>query len=127
VAAAGNEHEEGNPIEYLAAALQPPGSNGQGGVGLSVGASNMAGRLASCSNDPQATASGGGRWNPRLGYGVIDVAAAVAVARGQTVTPRMQAGSWLGVHRVSRRGLRWRKRSLVPVRGAFHLAARSSR
>jgi subtilisin family serine protease len=201
VAAAGNEHEEGNPIEYPAAALQPPGSNGQGGVGLSVGASTIAGRRASFSNtgsqislaapgervfgaiaagsSPEwwprsvlpgsragrygwasgtsfstpevsgaaalvwaakpalsaqqvaailkSTASGGGRWNPRLGYGVIDVAAAVAVARGQTVTPRMNARPWLSVHRVSRRGLGSRKRLLWPLRGAVHLAARSSR
>src|SRR5207247_10532780 len=42
VAAAGNEFEEGNPVEFPAAALQPPGSKGQGGVGLSVGASTMA-------------------------------------------------------------------------------------
>ena len=35
VAAAGNEFQEGNPVEYPAAALQPPGSKGQGGVGLS--------------------------------------------------------------------------------------------
>ena len=40
----------GNPIEYPAAALQPPGSNGQGGVGLSVAASTMAGKRASFSN-----------------------------------------------------------------------------
>ena len=39
-----------NPIEYPAAALQPPGSNGQGGVGLSVAASTMAGKRASFSN-----------------------------------------------------------------------------
>jgi subtilisin family serine protease len=201
VAAAGNEHAEGNPIEYPAAALQPPGSNGQGGVGLSVGASTMTGKRASFSNtgsqislaapgervfgaiaagsSPEwwprstlpgshggrygwasgtsfstpevsgaaalvwaanpalsaqqvatilkSTASGGGRWNPRLGYGVIDVAAAVAVACGQTVTPRMNPGSWLSAHRVSSRWLRSRKRLLLPLRGAVHLAAKSSR
>ena len=38
VAAGGNEYEDGNPIEYPAALLQPPGSRGQGGVGLVVAA-----------------------------------------------------------------------------------------
>ena len=165
-------------IEYPAAALQPPGSNGQGGVGLSVAASTMAGKRASFSNtgshislaapgenvfgaiaagssphvvaalqasrlacgpvrlverhivldargrrrgrarvgrEPgadrrsrsprilKATASGRGRWNPRLGFGVIDVAAAVAAARGQQVAPRVRAGSWLTFRRVRSR------------------------
>ena len=50
VAAAGNEFEEGNPIEYPAALLQPVGSNGRGGFGLSVGATTKAGSRASFSN-----------------------------------------------------------------------------
>ena len=50
VAAAGNEYEEGNPVEYPAAALQPVGSKGQGGIGLSVAASTMAGKRAYFSN-----------------------------------------------------------------------------
>ncbi len=50
VAAAGNEYEDGNPVEYPAAALQPVGSKGQGGVGLSVAASTMAGKRAPFSN-----------------------------------------------------------------------------
>lgn len=50
VAAAGNEYEEGNPVEYPAALLQPVGSNGQGGIGLSVGASNASGTRAFFSN-----------------------------------------------------------------------------
>jgi hypothetical protein len=50
VAAAGNEYEDGNPIEYPAALLQPVGSRGRGGIGLSVGASTKAGRRASFSN-----------------------------------------------------------------------------
>jgi subtilisin family serine protease len=169
VAAAGNEFEDGNPVEYPAALLQPPGSKGQGGVGLSVGASTMSGKRASFSNTgshlslaapgdsvfgdlaagssrelwprydlpgsaaglygwssgtsfsaPQVTgaaalvwaanplltarqvagilkttASGRGRWTPRLGYGVIDIAAAVAAAAGQPVEERVQAGSSL--------------------------------
>ncbi|HEY3051642.1 MAG TPA: S8 family serine peptidase [Gaiellaceae bacterium] len=185
VAAAGNEYEDGNPTEYPAAALQPPGSNGQGGVGLSVGASTIAGRRASFSNtgshislaapgervfgaiaagssqewwprhalpgsraglygwasgtsfstpevagaaalvwaaNPaltaqqvaailKSTASGGGRWNPRLGYGVIDVGAAVAWARGQAVAPR--ARSSFGARRISSRALRSRQRLRV--------------
>jgi subtilisin family serine protease len=50
VAAAGNEFEEGNPVEYPAALLQPVGSNGRGGWGLSVGASTKFGTRASFSN-----------------------------------------------------------------------------
>src|SRR6266480_3157475 len=43
VAAAGNEFRDGNPIEYPAALLQPKGSDGRGGSGLSVGASTQKG------------------------------------------------------------------------------------
>lgn len=197
VAAAGNEYEDGNPIEYPAAALQPPGSKGQGGFGLSVGASTMAGKRAFFSNtgsqislaapgdnvfgavadssprdwwprytlpgslaglygwssgtsfaSPEVagaaalvwaanpaltaqqvagilkeTASGRGKWNPRLGYGVIDVAAAVAAAGGQPIAPRPKAGSWLSVRRLrvrftSRAGS---PRRLRRVRLAVHL------
>jgi subtilisin family serine protease len=50
VAAAGNEFERRNPVEYPAAHLQPVGSKGRGGWGLSVGATTMAGRRASFSN-----------------------------------------------------------------------------
>jgi subtilisin family serine protease len=141
-------------VEYPAALLQPPGSNGRGGTGLSVAASDLAGGWAGFSSTgswislaapgenvfgalpaaapdrtfrrvrlpgsragtygygtghvvaaPQvagaaalvwaasprlagrevasilkATASGGGRWNPQLGFGVLDFAAAVARA-----------------------------------------------
>jgi subtilisin family serine protease len=149
VTAAGNEHGSGNPVEYPAALLQPVGSNGVGGSGLVVTASDAAGRRASFSNTgswislaapgdhvlgavsrlapplvyprsdgvhgyasgtsfaaPQVagaaalvwaanpaltaaqvaqilkeTASGGGRWNRDLGYGVVDVAAAVQRAQ----------------------------------------------
>jgi subtilisin family serine protease len=174
VAAAGNEYEDGNPVEYPAAALQPVGSKGQGGVGLSVAASTMAGKRAPFSNtgsqislaapgnhvfgavaagsrrawwpryelpgslaglygwssgtsfsSPEvagaaalvwaanpslaatqvagilkATASGRGRWASGLGYGVIDVAAAVASAGGQKITRRSRAASWLSVRRL---------------------------
>jgi subtilisin family serine protease len=50
VAAAGNEFEDGNPIEYPAALLQPVGSNGRGGWGLAVGATKKSGARASFSN-----------------------------------------------------------------------------
>ncbi|HET9322544.1 MAG TPA: S8 family serine peptidase [Gaiellaceae bacterium] len=50
VAAAGNEYGDGNPVEYPAALLQPVGSRGRGGFGLSVGATTKAGNRASFSN-----------------------------------------------------------------------------
>ena len=197
VAAAGHEYEDGNPVEYPAAALQPVGSKGQGGVGLAVAASTMAGKRASFSNtgtqislaapgenvfgalaagssrmywpryplpgataglygwssgtsfstpevagaaalvwtaNPaltaqqvagilKATASGRGKWSPQLGYGVVDVAAAVATARGQSVDPRVRAGSWLNVRRVSDRSVRTTrtKSKLRRVSIAVHL------
>lgn len=155
VAAVGNEADAGNPIEYPAALLQAPGSNGVGGRGLAVAASTVTGRRASFSTSgshvslaapgenvfgavsatapadsfprvalpgssaglygfasgtsfaaPQVagaaalvwaanpslsaeqvasileqTASGRGAWNPELGFGVLDIAAAVARAQ----------------------------------------------
>jgi subtilisin family serine protease len=160
VAAVGNSFATGNPVEYPAALLQPPGSRGVGGRGLSVGASNRNGARARFSSTgthlslaapgegvfsavssaspasryprvplagsvglygfgsgtsfaaPQVagaaalvwaanpllsadevatileqTASGLGTWTPELGYGVLDVAAAVARAAGATVAP----------------------------------------
>jgi subtilisin family serine protease len=50
VAAAGNEHDDGNQPEYPAALLQPLGSNGRGGLGLAVGATSMDGSRAFFSN-----------------------------------------------------------------------------
>jgi subtilisin family serine protease len=50
IAAAGNEHDEGNPTEYPAALLQPVGSRGEGGIGLAVGATSMDGTRAYFSN-----------------------------------------------------------------------------
>ncbi len=50
VAAVGNEHDLGNPVEYPAALVQPVGSNGVGGVGLAVGASDSDGQRAFFSN-----------------------------------------------------------------------------
>jgi subtilisin family serine protease len=46
VAAAGNDALIGNPPEYPAAYLQPIGSNGSGGLGLSVAASDSGGAAA---------------------------------------------------------------------------------
>jgi hypothetical protein len=169
VAAAGNEYQQGNPIEYPAALLQPPGSRGRGGVGLAVAASTMAGHRAYFSNTgthislaapglnvfsglastsasrnwprhllpgstaglygwasgtsfstPQVagaaalvwaanpgltaqqvadvlkeTASGKGRWNSSLGYGVLDVASAVGAATGRVVEDRVRGNAFL--------------------------------
>ncbi len=155
VAAVGNSKRGGNPVEYPAALLQPVGSRGIGGRGLSVGASTRSGARAPFSNTgthislaapgeavfgavsasssesryprvalpgsqsglygyangtsfaaPQVsgaaalvwaanpalradqvasileqTASGRGKWNRALGYGVLDIAAAVARAQ----------------------------------------------
>jgi subtilisin family serine protease len=50
VAAVGNDYGRGNPVEYPAALLQPPGSNGRGGVGLAVAASTRDGTRAPFSN-----------------------------------------------------------------------------
>ena len=75
----------------------------------------------------KATASGGGKWSPRLGYGIIDVAAAVASAQGHALAPRKKAGAWLSLHRVSGRGFRSvrfvkrRPNRLRPLRIAVHL------
>ena len=156
VAAAGNDALNGDPPEYPAALLQPEGSNGVGGLGLAVGASDLQGNRAPFSEsgsfvslaapgvsvlgavssrssiaqpsagrygfasgtsfaapevagaaalvwaaDPRLsaqqvagilkqTASGHGSWTPNLGYGVIDVAAAVdwATRSAEGVTSR---------------------------------------
>jgi subtilisin family serine protease len=164
VAAAGNEFRDGNPVEYPAALLQPKGSDGRGGSGLSVGASTQKGDRAYFSNTgsyislaapgdsvfaalsgysdwsrlslpgsnagvygfssgtsfsaPEVagaaalvwaanpaltarqvatvlkqTASGRGTWNPSLGFGVLDAAAAVALA--PTVAPAVPAAAKL--------------------------------
>jgi thermitase len=161
VAAAGNNAASGDAPLYPAALLQPVGSNGQGGVGLAVGATTIDGTRASFSNygssislaapgqsvlsalssnsDPTAwprqplpgssaglygygsgtsfaapevagaaalvwaanplltasdvatilksSASGAGSWNQDTGYGILDVAGAVARAQGLSVAP----------------------------------------
>jgi subtilisin family serine protease len=164
VAAAGNEFHFGNPVEYPAALLQPKGSDGRGGSGLSVGASTLEGERAPFSNagsylslgapgesvfaalsgyadwsrmplpgstagiygfasgtsfaTPEVagaaalvwaanpglsarqvatilkrTASGHGAWTPSLGFGVLDAAAAVALA--PTIAPALPAAKKL--------------------------------
>jgi subtilisin family serine protease len=50
VAAAGNSGAAGNPPIYPAAYVQPLGSNGAGGVGLAVGATDLGGARASFSS-----------------------------------------------------------------------------
>ena len=50
VAAAGNDHDQGNLPDYPAALLQPLGSHGRGGIGLAVGATSMDGTRAYFSN-----------------------------------------------------------------------------
>jgi subtilisin family serine protease len=50
VAAAGNERQQGNPVEYPAALLQPDGPGGPGTIGLAVAASTPDGGHAAFSN-----------------------------------------------------------------------------
>ncbi len=50
VAAAGNEFQGTNAPQYPAVLLQPLGSNGRGGIGLAVGATQMDGTRADFSN-----------------------------------------------------------------------------
>lgn len=181
VAAAGNEYQRGNPVEYPAALLQPTASKGVGGRGLSVGASTATGERAPFSNSggylslvapgvnvvgglssfsaasdyprlalpgavsglyglgsgtsyatPEVsgaaalvwaanpslsaqdvaqilkdTASNHGAWNPQTGWGVLDVAAAVARAGGGTPAAA-SANVQLTGERLGRRvKLRW--------------------
>jgi subtilisin family serine protease len=185
VAAAGNSFNEGNPVEYPAALLQPPGSNGQGGRGLVVAASTLYGQRAAFSSTgshislaapgegvfgalsseaggqgihlpgstaglygfgsgtsfstPEVagaaalvwaanphlsaqqvaeilkqTASGRGTWNPELGYGVIDVGAAVARAQGRA--PAVVAVKLSGRQRGGKVHLRWSARQAASYR-----------
>jgi hypothetical protein len=57
----------------------------------------------------KSTASGRGSWNPSVGYGVLDVAGAVAAATGQPVAERVQAGAWLRVSLLRTRSARVRR------------------
>jgi subtilisin family serine protease len=194
VAAAGNAYEDGNPVIYPAAHLQPEGSAGRGGRGLAVAASTPAGGRADfsstgsyislaapgqdvfaavSSHSPEAaypriplpgslrglygfasgtsfaapqvagaaalvwgvnpslkaadvaqilkeTAHGNG-WNPELGFGVLDVAAAVARASGRPeVAAEPEAAPAAAVLRVSRTSGR------APLRVRLDAALRSS-
>jgi subtilisin family serine protease len=184
VAAAGNEAQRGNPVEYPAALLQPVGSNGVGGYGLAVGASTIGGARAAFSNygsyislaapgervfgaiskdsspkqwprvalpgsskglygyssgtsfaAPQVagaaalvwaanaalsarqvaeilkhTASGAGQWNPELGFGVMNVAAAVELARN-TPAVSLRASKYRDAVQLSWRGSTRRERA----------------
>jgi subtilisin family serine protease len=160
VAAAGNDYLAGNPVIYPAGLVQPVGSNGSGGTGLAVAASDSSGSRAVFSStgsyislaapgedvfsavssaspsrlfprvslpgsaglygyasgtsfaapevagaaalvmaaNPRldalgvaqilkSTASGHGAWSPEVGYGVIDVSSAVALAAGTPPPP----------------------------------------
>ncbi len=136
VAAAGNDHGAGNPVEYPAALLQPVGSDGLPGSGLVVAASDGNSRASFSGSGSwislaapgvnvygamrdgayghgsgtsfaaaevsgaaalvwaanpsltgrevaeilEETASGDGVWTPKLGYGIVDVDAAVTRA-----------------------------------------------
>jgi subtilisin family serine protease len=93
VAAAGNEFEYGNPIEYPAAALQPPRSNGRGGWGLSVAATTRAGKRASFSNT--------GSWISLAAPGE-DVFGALSSVSDETDWPRYNLpGSLAGLYGFS--------------------------
>jgi subtilisin family serine protease len=90
VAAAGNEGAAGNPVEYPAALLQPDGSNGVGGSGLSVTASTSTGERASFANT--------GSWISLAAPGE-NVFGAVSQLSSPTVYPRSalpgaQSGSY---------------------------------
>ena len=187
VAAAGNEMGASRKPEYPAALLQPPGSQGRGGVGLAVAASTHDGLRAAFSNagsyvslaapgdqvfgalsslssrneyprvplpgslagvygfasgtsfaapevagaaalvwaaNPllsatqvadllKQTATGGG-WTPELGYGVVDVGAAVAAATGKSTVVLTGTPDPQGVE------LQWRSRGPA---AAFRVAA----
>lgn len=195
VAAAGNEHDSGNPVEYPAALLQPVGSDGRGGTGLAVGASTADGTRAFFSNtgsqlsllapgadvfgalsslsplddfprtplpsgggglygfasgtsfaapeiagaaalvmaaNPllrsaevaqllKTTASNRGNWNPDSGYGIVDVAAAVAAAQRHTAVA-------VGGMRVRRRlVVRWRAVAATRYRVTLRIDAGTPR
>lgn len=190
VAAAGNEAGQGSPPEYPAALLQPVGSDGVGGRGLSVGASTASGARASFSNrgsylslvapgvdvvggvsslsspkdfprltlpgafagvygigsgtsyatpevsgaaalvwaaDPslsaqgvaqilEQTASNRGAWNPDTGFGVLDVAAAVARASGAPQSSTLPDVRLRGRRLGRRVQLRWSGRGAAAYR-----------
>jgi subtilisin family serine protease len=90
VAAAGNEHAAGNPVEYPAALLQPVGSNGVGGTGLVVGGTDADGARAWFANS--------GSWIS-LAAPATQVLGAISrrsdsSAYRQVALPRAQAGRY---------------------------------
>ncbi len=93
VAAAGNEFEEGNPVEYPAALLQPVGSKGRGGLGLSVGATTKAGRRASFSNT--------GSWISLAAPGEDVLGAVSSYSKGRNWPRYALPGSALGLYGFS--------------------------
>ena len=171
VAAAGNGYYRGNAVEYPAALLQPAGSKGVGGSGLSVAASTREGgrapfsttgthvslaapgvgvfsavssgspvsryprttlpgalggvygygsgtsfaspqvagaaalvwaanpqlRAAQVASILEQTATGRGSWNAELGYGVLDVAAAVTQAQSTPAQPARARKSFAAI------------------------------
>ena len=201
VAAVGNGYLRGNDVEYPAALLQPVGSKGVGGRGLSVAASNRRGARAPFSStgshvslaapgvgvfsavssasplssfprtelpgalgglygygsgtsfaapqvagaaalvwaaNPQLraaqvasileqTASGRGTWNAELGYGVLDVAAAVAEAQTTAVPPPRshRPGGWRRRSSAACRARSRRARSRRRGRAGARRSARS--
>lgn len=201
VAAVGNDHDSGNPVEYPAALLQPVGSNGSGGAGLAVGASSASGGRAFFSNTgsylslvapgesvfgavaggssasrfprvalpgsraglygyasgtsfaaPQVagaaalvwaanpaltasgvadileqTASGGGAWNEELGYGVLDVAAAVRRASPATALAVAGPVTVSGSRTWRRVTLAWQSEGAVSYRVSLSPAAAAAR
>jgi subtilisin family serine protease len=132
VAAAGNEHDEGNEPEYPAALLQPLGSHGIGGIGLAVGATAMDGTRAYFSNTgsylslaapgynvfaaesadapwPRAqlswTSPGYYGWASGTSFAAPEVAGAAALVWG--ANPRLTARQVAGVLKQSATGSTW--------------------
>jgi subtilisin family serine protease len=132
VAAAGNEHEQGNPVEYPAALLQPARSRGQGGIGLAVGATRMDGTRAPFSNtggylslaapgenvfaaesadsdwpraQPSWTSPGYYGWASGTSFAAPEVAGAAALVWG--ANPSLTAGQVAQVLKESASGERW--------------------
>jgi subtilisin family serine protease len=84
VAAAGNDFERGNPVEYPAALLQPVASNGKGGAGLVVAASSPDGT--------RAPFSGAGSWISLAAPGMSIRGALTANASGNFLRATADTG-----------------------------------
>src|SRR5919198_318804 len=125
VAAAGNEHEQGNPVEYPAALLR-------GGIGLAVGATRMDGTRAPFSNtgsyvslaapgenvfaaesadsdwpraQPSWSSPGYYGWASGTSFAAPEVAGAAALVWG--ANPGLTAGQVAGVLKESASGSGW--------------------